>query len=274
MKDDVAFLLVTCCLDETRANVLVDVVDNLRLQFDGNADSLTVFDNASTIEWTRKLLTDNFRNVYTSDRNVGYWSAVDWWLNHIINKRQKYTYIIESDMIHFNFSKLWTAVDVLNKNDDIGSVRLHEYSVKNSHLYNKDKPVNGSKRNIWQSHTNKITYKPITLLPLPEFDDIYESNFLTQLPALNRYQTIISCFDDLKNMGKFSELDFQKFYHQRYTKTGIVDGGIFHCDPGCKDADVITGSWTDPALLNSLGYLETRYANIVDANRYNVTKLI
>lgn len=138
---DVSFLLVTCCLDESRANVLTDVVKNLSSQYDGDEDDLTVFDNSSTIIGTHELLTNTFKNVYVADVNVGYWSAIDWWLESIEHKQPKYTYIIESDMIHYDFHKIWDAAKLLTNNDQIGSVRLHEYSVENWHLYNKDNPT-------------------------------------------------------------------------------------------------------------------------------------
>ena len=267
----VAFLMVTCCLEESRANLLQQVTDNLQTQAPELRDKITVFDNASTVPAAFTALSP-FSKVYQADRNVGYWSAIDWWLRHLSADPPEFTYIIESDMMHYGFDKLWLCAWYLQSHPEVGSVRLHEYSVENKHLYNKDAPLPESRRSLWQSHTNKITGEPVQLVQ-SDVSDIWETNFLTQLPALNRYQTMVEIFNELRDQKSFSELDFQRLYWRRYQKTAILDGGIFHCNLNPYGAKGITGSWTSPAELKKIGYQTTRVASITPRDQYTVTAM-
>lgn len=270
----VGFLLVTCCLEPTRAHVLRQVIDNIRQEAPELLSKLTVFDNASTQDGIVDDLTSTFKHVVVSDRNVGYWSAIDWWLDHV-DPQPRYTYIIESDMIQYDFHRLNDAVEFLNENEDVGAVRLHEYSVANKHLYNKDVPVKGSKTNIWQSHVNKASGQPIKIDPV-ETKGIHKANFLTQLPALNRFNTLKSVFKTLRETrpSGFSEPDFQRLYHEHFPMNAIIDGGIFHCNPGAFGAPVATGSWTPAEELAKMGYHGTRQGIILPQDQYHVTRLL
>lgn len=269
----VAFLLVTCCRDPSRTNILRQVVENIKQQVPQLLYSLTVLDNASTEPGVNELLTSTFRHVYQADQNVGFWSACHWWLTVELAKQPpKYVYVIESDMVHYAFDKLWTCASYLERHSDVGSVRLHEYSVANRNLYNKDTPQSNSRSNLWQSHTNRITGKPVELVHSD--GDVWETTFLTQVPALNRYDAMVDVFNHLAQMGSFIEPDFQALYWQKYQKTGIVDGGIFNCDLNPHGTPGITGSWSDEKTLASLGYKPTRTASITPTDQYKVTCLV
>ena len=265
-----AFLLVSCCLEESRTEVLRHTVkallDNLPSH---HVPSLTVFDNASSDPSTIALLKDSFSTVYRSDRNVGYWSAISWWLESLVGRDVDLTYIIESDMIHYDLSSLDHCINVLSEHDDIGSIRMHHYDVENRHLFDKDRPRSDSYRNLWQSHTNKVTSEPIIFSKLT--DVVWSTTFLTQLPAINRYVSMKEVFSELRGHQTFSELDFQRLYWKHYNRTGILDGGAFHCDLNAYGSKVITGSWTDVNVLKSVGYQPTRQASIVPADKYTVT---
>lgn len=265
------FLFVTCCLEPSRANVLKPVIENLVENQKIFGNGLTVFDNGSTIDWVVPTLKEKFERVVVADRNVGYWTAIDWWLNNV--EQDEFTYIIESDMIHYDAEKLEACVEFLTKHPDVGSVRLHKYSVDDSHLYDKDRPQQGSYRNIWQSHVNRVTRDRIEHVLAHESEGvkIYTNNFLTQLCALNRTATMKSTFDSLKKQPTFSEADFQRLYWESYEKTAILDGGLFHCDLGSFGKDVVTGSWTDTNTLNRIGYQNTRQGKILAPSVYNVT---
>jgi hypothetical protein len=269
MMKNTKFLFVTCCLEESRAKVLKEVVENLSELKDIYGDNLTVFDNGSTVDWVVPMLKENFDNVVVASKNVGYWSAIHWWLNNV--EQDEFTYIIESDMMHYAMWKLAGAIDYLQKNPEMGSVRCHDYEVANWKLYDKNRPQANSKRNIWQSHTNKVTGKPIIHELKAQDPDIFETNFLTQLPALNRTTALKACFNELTTLDGFTEFDFQKMYWNQYPCTGIIDGGIFHCDAASWGQPVITGSWTDPKKLKQIGYQSTRVASIADLNDYSVT---
>ena len=267
----VAFLLVTCCLEPTRAEILGKVIQNLQVQAPGLKDDLVIFDNASTavdVVELRRL----YRLVYRANKNVGYWTAIDWWLDSMKADPPDYTYIIESDMIHYSFYRLGDCARYLDTHPDVGSVRLHEYSVANRHLYNKDKPVPGGRPAAWQSHTNKVNGKPVFISD-PE-NDIWRTSFLTQLPALNRYETMLAAFTDLRTRDRFTEIDFQRLYWDRYQVTGILDGGIFNSDLGADvEKNAAIGSWTSPEALKRMGYQATRVASITPADQYTVSRL-
>ena len=267
----VAFLLVTCCLEQSRADLLAEVVRNLHEQ--APEIPLAVFDNASTVPGVTEMLKANFPFVWRSDRNVGYWSAIDWWLDVLdkANPKPDFTYIIESDMIHYNFNKLWQCASYLERNPDVGSCRLHEYSIENRHLFNKDAPLPESKRNLWQSHTNRATNKPVIFSQSE--GEIWTTTFLTQLPALNRFPAMREVFAYLRQKGQFSELDFQRAYWSLYQRTAILDGGIFHCDLNPYNAGKLTGSWSSPEQLKQIGYQTTRTALITPRDQYTVTRL-
>jgi hypothetical protein len=167
-------------------------------------------------------------------------------------------------LIHRNAEFIKECCVFLDANDDVGSIRTHEYSIQNSHLYNKDKPRPDSIRTIWQSHTNRVTGKAVKIFENNGL--IATTSFLTQLPAINRYDTMVSCFSQLANSQEFTEFDFQRLYWQKYVKTGIVDGGLFYCDPRSYMSDGVTGSWSSEKKLNSIGYKQTRKDCIVHEN--------
>jgi len=267
----VAFLLVTCCMEQQRAEILAEVLKNLSDEAPELRETLTVFDNASTVPGVTDVLRDCYDHVYRSDKNVGYWSAVDWWLDHLVDDPPTFTYIIESDMIHYGFNKLWTCARYLNDHPEVGSARLHQYNVANRHLYDKDSPRPDSKRNLWQSHRNKVTGQPVTFEQAE--GDIWLTTFLTQLPALNRYAALHDIFGELRKLPRFTEIDFQHMYWQRYSRTAILDGGIFHCDLNTYEKHTLTGSWTSPEELQRIGYHPTRQASITPRDQYTITRL-
>lgn len=254
-------LLVSCCLEQTRYNVLEQVVDNLLTYkefIDENLD-LYAIDNASTCEGVIPLLKSVAnKDVYRVSRNVGYWTALKWWFDSLSDDN-KYVYIIESDMIHYALDKIIESVKFLDENNDVGSVRQHEYSIENQHLYNKDKPHKDS-RGLWQSHTNKVTQKPVEFKHIR--DAFWKTTFLTHLPAVNRLSSLKTVFEKLTKENCFSEFDFQKLYWDLHKCTAIYDGGIFNCDLNPYNGKVVTSSWTSPTKLQQLGYEPTRQASI------------
>jgi len=268
---NVQLLLVTCCLERSRYELLESVVDNLQQQLPASLmGSLTVFDNASTVPGVDRLLRP-FERRYVASANVGYWSAIDWWLERCFDDAPRYTYVIESDMVHYDMAMLPACVDFLDRNPGIGGMRLHEYSVADKHLYDKDRPTEASRRGLWQSHLNKVTNAIVEHANVE--GRFWSTNFLTQLPALNRYATMVDCFGSLARMGSFTELDFQRLYHDRSPNMALLDGGMFNCSMNPHGTEAITGSWTHPSVLAQLGYRTTRVDSIVPRDRYTVTAM-
>lgn len=265
----VAYLLVTCCRDATRAKILDQVVANLRDQAPQLGASLTVFDNASTELGTRELLTSSFNNVYQADHNVGFWSAIDWWLGQLEASPPDYVYIIESDLMHRGFDRLRQCIDYLDVRPDVGGVRVHEYCVADSHLYDKDRPHPKSKRHCWRSHTNVVTGKRVEITH--DMGDIYLTTFPAHVPALNRLAMVRHAFDRLRAMPHFNEHDFQRACHEVYQKIALLDGGIFY-ELAYNGAGAV-GSFTPPQVLGQMGYQSARASAIVPRDQYNVVRL-
>jgi hypothetical protein len=241
-----------------------------------------VFDNAS-IGDTVDFLKSTFTNVYRADRNVGYWSAIHWWLNELSVRKNPptYVYIIESDLVHLEHAheRLQACIKFLDEHIDYGSVRLYEWTYAERHLYDKNNPVAQSKRNAWRSHTNWVTGKKVDIFPT-QVPNLYGTTFLTQLVAINRYDVIKYAFDQLVEKSSFVEPEFQRLYYNRYSEvihspslTAIIEGGLFHCNLATYGARTISGSYTPPENLARLGYLATRIANIIPLGQYAVNRV-
>jgi hypothetical protein len=261
-------LLVTCCLDPSRYDILRQVVDNLGAQTPSCLEQIDVFDNASIVEGTHELLS-RFNHVYRADRNVGFWSAIDWWLDQMRNSSPDYVYVIESDLIHHAWDRISECTAFLDNHPDVGGVRAHEYSVADKHLYNKDAPLPGSNRRAWRSHRNIVTGERVELTRVS--GDLYITNFPAHIPAINRYDMIDHAFRHLGAQPAFSEHDFQRVCHEKYQKMGLIDGGLYK--ELAFNGSGATGSFLDACVLNRMGYQTTRTATIIPRNEYIVTTL-
>lgn len=275
------FVMVTCSLDETRAAVLEKVVANVVQKCipvrPSMLDNLLVVDNASTVPGTRELLASCFRHVYAVDRNVGYWTAVDWALREgpaLLGRGDyRYVYVIESDMVHYDFHRLPDAESFLTLNPDIGAVRCQEFSISERALYDKNKPLPQSRRWAWQSHTHRFTGRPISHWPSTS-PGVYETDFLTQLPALNRLSIIKAAFKELSCHDSFDETDLQRFCFEHHTVNALLDGGIYHARLGTDvDGPCVTGSWSPQSVLQATGYRATRTGWIDPPDTYCVTRV-
>ena len=104
------FLLVTCSRDPTRRDMAVTVTRNVAdcLSTLGLNDRLVTFDNASLYQDHLNMLPKGAR-ICRSAENLGYWSAIKWALDNLSGLADfscDFLYIIESDLVHSNFSAL------------------------------------------------------------------------------------------------------------------------------------------------------------------------
>lgn len=257
------YLLVTCCVENSRYTILKKVINNLinKQGFSqGLENHLYVFDNGSTIPGTIDLLKTSFPNssIYVADKNLGFWSAINWSLNNIDLTGYDFIHVIESDLFYYeNLSVFGEVEEFLINNEDFGGVRLQEYSVKNSDLYNKSLQLPHAKKYAWVSHVNSFTREPVKLEPT-ENPKFHKSNFLTKLPSFNRIKPFIEVFKEIGLNNKFSEPDFQHKFYQRYPIIGVLDGGLYHAKLGftLDDPSALSGSWSHD--VSSLGYRSTR----------------
>jgi hypothetical protein len=190
-------------MDKSREYLAGEVCKNLSAE---NTDfyfskDLIVFDNASIFTSHFKLLPEGAKLIQ-SNRNIGYWSAVNWILSNykeVMGREYDYIYIIESDLIHYDLRRINLCEDFLLNNAEVGGVRTQDFSVKLKALYNK--------KYHWFPFVNKSSLvsqiNPITgdavWFELAEGNaKIYLTNFHAKLPSLNRIQAMKKVFNNSK----------------------------------------------------------------------------
>jgi hypothetical protein len=262
-------LLVTCNMEQSRSDLMQGC---LRTLDEGMIPGrLTVFDNASTFPGTMEALA-KFSNVYRASRNVGYWSAIDWWLTQLWHQGPPdHVLIIESDVGYHHPHLVREACEVLDGHGVVGGCRLHEWSFPDRRLFDKDRPCEGSRRDVWQSSTNRVTGQQVEWMAL-EQPGWYASTYLAKVDGVNRFMNVFDTFQYLGELGEFSEADFQREMWKRSQCTAIHSGGAFTPLSG-PDDDVVSGSWTGARRLAELGYQPTRQASIQDRDTYTVERV-
>lgn len=288
MTQRTLYLLVTCCVEQTRFEVLKQVVQNLKDEqatkgFNIEKD-LLVFDNGSTHPGTIELLTKNFAHVRRSETNEGFWSAINWAIQ-TAKVGFDYIYVIESDHIHFALEKLKDIEEFLDTHPHIGGVRAQEFVVAERHLYDKSSPQPGSRPYAWVRQVNLFTGKKIEIVPT-DVPGFYDTDFLSQLHSVNRLEPLRQVFNQLEKQScegkRFSELDYQLLYNKLYPRFGIIDGGLFHAKltwgtGALAGSFVATGtadrSYNGPMLSEANGYQETRVSIITPPEKMHVKML-
>ena len=280
--DKTLFLFVSCCREQSRYDILKQVVENLgcvdrEISF---KDDCIAFDNESTIDGSVELLVQKFKHVYRSDTNVGFWSALDWCINNyakILNKDYEYVYVIESDLIHYAAHKLPAVERFLDENADVGHVRCEEFEYLNRHLYNKDFPVKDSRRYAWCKQFNAVSNSRIWFSEpiLVQGTELRKMNFVAKVPAMNRLLFFKLALEDLKKAREFTEFDFQKAFYRYSQVSAFVEGGIFHSKLTNADSSMLSGSTAATTVLEHVGYVGTRTACLITAeSRYQVRHLV
>ena len=265
--DGILYLMVTCSMDSSRASMARQVVNNLVEQNKVTEffSSLIVFDNASRYDEHLSLLPKDV-SVCQSDRNVGYWNAIQWTLDNyerLLGRNFEFIYIIESDMLHRNMHRLSHCARFLRANEDVGSIRTQEFSVRGRWFYDKRmRFLPFVRRHSWVVLHNAITRDATHFEKADRDAGIYRSNFHTKLPALNRMGPMKEVFARLREKNGITEMNFIEFYHDLYKVTGVLDGGIFRSMGSVPSEDVVTGSFTNSTKLEELGYQATRIGQI------------
>ena len=259
------YLLVTCCKEPSRREILDRVIEQLltRKCVHGLLMNLTVIDNGSTDDTVEMLKGALNVPVYRCSENLGYWSAIKWYFDNIDTGDAEFIHIIESDHFYYgDMRRLGEAENFLLTHDDVGAVRLQEYSVKDQHLYNKGLGRGDGRKYAWVTHKNGVTGEAVTLTESAH-EGIYVTNFLSQLHAMNRLDALKETFNALGVGKKFSEFDWQRLYHGHYQKVAILDGGIFHAKLGFTPHNprALSGSWSKD--VSSVGYRTTRQDTIL-----------
>lgn len=258
---DILHIIVSCCLEETRLEVLKECIDSIKCRLP--REDVYAIDNCSTVEGVTELLRSVTDHVCVLDKNYGYWGALWYALQNYKQScrgNYSYVYIIESDMVHTGYERIAEAQAFLDDplNWDVASVRLQEFSVEESHLYDKELQRPDSRRWAWTRLSNHFTGKKAHFSPTT-YPGVWRTNLAPQLPALNRIGRVQFAFEELKKMSEYvgiSEADFQRFFSLGYKETALLDGGIYNCKSSYERS--VTGSYTNPAKLAELGYRPTR----------------
>lgn len=249
-------VLVTCCMEPSRTKVLRDVVQNMNEQYVNVGRELFVFDNASSDPETIDILKNLRCPIYRASRNVGYWSAIRWCLQSL--PRSDFTYFIESDEMHYDYASLIECEDFLRDAEDVASVRLEEFSVGESHLYDKSRPIPESRRHAWTTLRHPLTGKNTVFSRAT--GRIYRTDLPPKLCGLNRRSMMEDVFDHLAQFPQISERDFQKRYYHHFEETALIDGGIFNVPTTYES---LAGSYVTPEQAAATGYQPTRISKIV-----------
>lgn len=278
MTNDTLYLLVTCTLESSRMVALEKVVENLKEMPDQSfLDHLILFDNASTIPESDELVKSYFKNCVKSNTNEGFWSAISWTLKHyeeILGRSYKYLYVIESDMIHTPdaFQRLADCERFMNSRDDVGLIRVEEFSVANRYLYDKQRHHTDSKRYAWVVQQNYIEQKPVSFELADEKARIYTCNFLAKVPTFTRIAAMKTVFSRLAELKAFNEMVYQQYYYDLYKVNALLDDGIFHSKLGNDNTVTLKGSYVGEEG-RKVGYRETRSDRIVDVPEGTVKRL-
>ena len=256
-------------MDKTRCDLACKVAENLVSQNVAHpffADFL-VFDNASRFE-DHLLTFPSEVTVVRSNRNIGYWSAINWTLTHyteLFGRSYAYIYIIESDLEHRNMFRLAACERFLDEYSEVGGVRTQEFSVKWRMLY--DKRYHWSpfvRRHSLVSQNNAITGERVWFKGVDGYNHICLTNFHAKLPALNRLDSLTKVFADLSKQENITELDFMHLYYNLHPVMALLDGGIYRM-LSYSETNHVSGSYSSPQQLAEVGYYDTRIDRVVSA---------
>jgi hypothetical protein len=255
-------------MDESRQALARRVVANLceqaeRLDF---LPFLIAFDNGSRFDCHCASLPAEVV-VCRANRNIGYWSAINWVLRHhegIMNRTYDFLYIVESDLVHYDMERLADCERFLTDHSDIGAVRTQEFSVRWRWLYDKRAAfLPFARRHSLVVQYDAATGQRARFKPVDRQKRIYSAAFHTKLPALNRMAAMRTIFDALARQEQVTELEFMRRYHDLYPTIAVLDGGIYRSFGNDPNSGLVTGSWTDPLVQTALGYENTRVTQIL-----------
>ena len=262
------FLLVTCSRDTARRDMAVTVTRNVvdRLSSLGLTDRLVVFDNASLYQEHLDSLPKGTR-VCRSAENLGYWSAIKWMLDNvdsIADFSYDFLYIIESDLVHFDFSALGKCELFLDAELTASAVRTQEFSVKQRWRFDKRLsflPFHVERSQV--SLRNAVNNEKATFKAVKKFPGLYLSNLHPKLPALHRLGLLHEVFERLAAKDGFSEGDYFVEAMKIKPMIGVLDGGLYHSLTTWSDrGTVISGSYASAEQIANVGYHPTRICRI------------
>lgn len=266
------YIMITCCLEQGRKDILKHVVDNLITQanFDEINSNFIVFDNASTMDGIIDLLSP-FNCVLRSNKNVGYWTALRYIANFASSNfvMPKYVYSIESDCVHDRIERIKECEEFLDVNPDVGMIRTQEFIVSKSQLYDKDKPRPDSRIYAWQRQTNRFRNNERVFFEHTS-GNIYKTNFTPVVCGLSRFSVFSAALEHLSHMPNMSEADYQGFVDSQYSRVGLYDHGLFNSKLSFMNINTVAGSRPNTLVP---GYRSTQHDKIDADGSYTVVRV-
>lgn len=262
----IAILLVICSQTEERLKIAHKVLDSLiSLTRELSDFDLYVLDNGS--KYRIDLVGSEFPiTEIQMKENIGYWSAVAYFLKFLCQKVDypNYVYIVESDNIHYNLSKLDNARRLLQDMPSIASVRAQEFSVRCRWLYGKEKRLMFfRKKRSLVSLRNLATGEKAKFIKPSNFRGVYVANWHAKLPSLHRTDILISVFDQLEQLSEFTENDFFSIMSLHTPLIGVIDGGCYFTKSNYSNRrNVLSGSWLGEYEESDIDYQPTRRSKI------------
>lgn len=263
---EVLFVVVTCTMEDSRERALRRLIDSINKQHRrvGFENNILVFDNGSSRTDGLKRLQPPAILVM-SPENIGYWGALHWSMRHapkLFDRQFKYIHPIESDLTLYEFERLGEAVDFLDCQDIIHTVRTQEFSVAWKKRYFKGSRSFFPRRRSWVAAYNGVTQEPVQFEKVDNFENIYRTNWHAKVPALHRFDMLKDTFETLAQYETLTELDFMRVAYQRNHQVALLDGGIYYANLNNPiwpwEKKNVTGSWRDESKLKKIGYRMTR----------------
>lgn len=264
MLEDVLFILVTCTQDESRRRGLESCIasinkENLRHPF---YENLVIFDNGSAFTEPLEKLTVP-ATFAMSPENVGYWGALHWCLKNIDSlaaRSFRYIHPVESDFTLYNLSRLNLAVDALELNPILNTVRTQEFFVNKKSRYFKNSwnPLRVRRSHV--SPFNVVTGERVWFSPLDQVEGVYLTNWHAKVPALHRIEPFKMAIDKLATRDLVTELAFMEEMNGLCPRVGLLDGGIWWMEitEPSKSNKELSGSYSRPEDLKKFNYRNTR----------------
>lgn len=278
LNNRIAILLVICSQTEGRLKIAHKVLDSL-ISLTGELTDfdLYVLDNGS--KYRIDLVDSKFPITEIQiKKNIGYWSAVAYFLKILRQKREypNYVYIVESDNVHYNLSKLDNARMLMQDVPSIASVRAQEFSVRYRWRYSKELRFMIFRKNrSLVSLRNLATGEKSRFTKPSNFRGVYVANWHTKLPSLHRTDILMSVFDQLEQLSEFTEKDFFSLMSLYTPLIGVIDGGCYFTTSNYSNRrKVLSGSWLGEYGQSDMDYQTTRNSKIKLPRNSEISQIV
>jgi len=261
-KNTIIILIVLCAFESTRFEISKKVIKSINDEVNNLKNyKIFILENGSTYNLRNSDIPFSC-TLIRLNKNVGYWSAIYYFLDYLKMNQEagSYIYIVESDNYHYNMNRLNHARLFLIDNPNINSVRTQEFIIKFKELFSKESFLKflGNRRSR-VSLINAVTGEKAYFKKDKSTDSLYISNLHAKLPSLHRIEALRKVFVNLSRYSSFTEWNFFREMQNLSDKIGIVDYGCYFTLSQYRNRKIIpSGSWIKEHKLHDMQYLPTR----------------